>query len=172
MIGTNNLKSGHVRMPPVDVAEGIARIIDVLLAKLPTTRILLCAILPRNSAHQVVFESVAATNLLLPELARRPRVYYTDFGERYLGPDGKVRRDLMPDSLHPNEAGFGIWAESIRHPSPFSRTAPPSGSRFDGSGFWPALPRYTGREHSIPDLRLTFPAPVVALPLSSTTRCS
>ena len=115
MIGTNNLKSGPVRMPPADVAEGVGRIIDVLLEKLV------------GHAHSALRDPApqlraqgrlrvrGATNPLLPELAAGPRVYLHGLRRTLSGPDGKVRSDLMPDSLHPNEAGFGIWAESIRH---------------------------------------------------------
>ena len=45
MIGTNNLKSGNIRVPPPYVAEGVKAVIDEILKRLPNTRILLMGIL-------------------------------------------------------------------------------------------------------------------------------
>jgi len=140
MIGTNNLKSGHVRMRPEQVSAAIARVLDVLLKRLPETRILLCGILPRNSLHKIVFDAVQDTNLLLPALSDRPRVCYTDFGYRYLDEAGNVRGDLMPDSLHPNAKGFEIWADSIRHMVHVLMGPASVGARYDGTGYRPANP--------------------------------
>ena len=42
------------------------------------------------------------------------KVVYVDFGNKFLLPDGKINRDLMPDTLHPSAKGYEIWAEAIR----------------------------------------------------------
>ena len=32
----------------------------------------------------------------------------------FLGADGKIPDALMPDQLHPNEAGYRLWAEAMQ----------------------------------------------------------
>jgi lysophospholipase L1-like esterase len=39
-----------------------------------------------------------------------------DVGSKFLGPDGTLSRDIMPDLLHPNEKGYQIWAATMEGP--------------------------------------------------------
>jgi N-acetylglucosamine-6-sulfatase len=36
-----------------------------------------------------------------------------DIGDRFLAPDGTLPTEVMPDGLHPNTAGYKIWADAI-----------------------------------------------------------
>jgi lysophospholipase L1-like esterase len=36
-----------------------------------------------------------------------------DIGSKFLGPDGTLSQDIMPDLLHPNEKGYQIWADAM-----------------------------------------------------------
>jgi lysophospholipase L1-like esterase len=36
-----------------------------------------------------------------------------DIGEKFLTPDGTLTAEIMPDALHPHEAGYQIWADAI-----------------------------------------------------------
>jgi lysophospholipase L1-like esterase len=38
-----------------------------------------------------------------------------DIGSKFLGPDGMLSRDIMPDLLHPNEKGYQIWADTMEN---------------------------------------------------------
>jgi lysophospholipase L1-like esterase len=36
-----------------------------------------------------------------------------DIGSKFLGSDGTLSRDIMPDLLHPDEKGYQIWADAM-----------------------------------------------------------
>ncbi len=40
-------------------------------------------------------------------------VRWLDIGHVFLDEDGTMNKDLMPDGLHPNEAGYRVWAEAM-----------------------------------------------------------
>jgi beta-glucosidase len=40
-------------------------------------------------------------------------IYYLDINKSFLTNDGILTKDIMPDYLHPNKAGYKIWAEAI-----------------------------------------------------------
>jgi hypothetical protein len=35
------------------------------------------------------------------------------FGHVFLDEKGNLKRDLMPDALHPNEEGYRVWGEAM-----------------------------------------------------------
>jgi lysophospholipase L1-like esterase len=110
MIGTNNAKSNS----PAQVAAGIRKTILAIHQRSPTTKVLLHAILPRGGA-----EASANNNEVNAQIAAFDdglRVRFLDIGPRFLGADGKIWRDLMPDLLHVNLAGYKVWADAIRKP--------------------------------------------------------
>ena len=37
-----------------------------------------------------------------------------DIGAMYVAADGSIRTDLMPDNLHPNEAGYQLWLNAVK----------------------------------------------------------
>ena len=39
-------------------------------------------------------------------------VFYLDIGDKFLGPDGTLSKEIMPDLLHLSPAGYEIWAKS------------------------------------------------------------
>ncbi len=115
MAGTNNLKSGPVRMPPKAAAAGVEAIVALLRDRFPDVQILLQGILPRQPKYPWIAEAIRDTNARLAAFAEAtPRVRYVDFGDRFLGHDGEVNPDLMPDRLHPSKAGYEVWADTIR----------------------------------------------------------
>ena len=50
---------------------------------------------------------------MLAKLADNKQVFYMDIGEKFLAPDGTLTPEIMPDGLHPNLAGYQIWADAI-----------------------------------------------------------
>ena len=113
MIGTNN--SGHRRDFPAITAEGIARNIAELKQRLPRTRILLLAIFPRDAAADGPLRRLNQDiNARLPALADGRRVFFLDVNRAFLRPDGTLPGEIMPDWLHPNEAGYAIWARAMQ----------------------------------------------------------
>lgn len=111
MIGTNNSKSD----PPQDIADAIRKILDDIQAKLPETKILLLAIFPRNKPQDTdaQLETIHEVNKRIAHFADGKRVVYLDIGPKFLGPDGKVPAEIMPDYLHPSQKGYQIWADAM-----------------------------------------------------------
>ena len=50
----------------------------------------------------------------LPAAASAFAVKFMDIGDKFLDKDGKLPKEIMPDALHPNTKGYGIWAEAIK----------------------------------------------------------
>ncbi|MBX9658958.1 MAG: acetylglucosamine-6-sulfatase [Nitrospiraceae bacterium] len=112
MIGTNN--SGTRNDPPEETAAGVEAIVTLLRAKLPETKILLLGIFPRGAtATDSLRRLNRAINDRLRGLADGQHVHYLDLGHLFLDRDGRLKRDLMPDLLHPNEQGYQVWAEGM-----------------------------------------------------------
>lgn len=113
LIGTNN--TGHRRDFPAITAAGIARNLEEIKQRLPRTRILLLAIFPRDAAADGPLRRLNdQVNARLPALADGRRVFHLDVNGAFLAPDGSLPANVMPDWLHPNDAGYAIWARAMQ----------------------------------------------------------
>jgi beta-glucosidase len=114
MIGTNNI--GHFSdEKPEWVAAGIKKIVEVIKEKQPQAKILLLAIFPRGAtAADNQNKRAIETNKLLPPLADEKTVFYMDIGKIFLDEQGNVKKELMPDFLHPNADGYKLWLEAVK----------------------------------------------------------
>lgn len=124
MIGTNN--TGHegrnmkehggavYSSSAEETAAGIAAIVALLKEKQPQMKILLLAIFPRGAnENDPMRRKNEAANEIIAELADNESVYFMDINAKFLEADGTLSAEIMPDLLHPNAAGYEIWAESI-----------------------------------------------------------
>lgn len=124
MIGTNN--TGHqgrpmaehggavYASPAEETAAGVGAIVNLLKEKQPQMKILLLAIFPRGATPQDrLRQQNEATNRLIAGLADGKTVHYLDIGSAFLGPDGSLSREIMPDLLHLSPAGYQKWADAI-----------------------------------------------------------
>jgi lysophospholipase L1-like esterase len=84
-----------------------------LRTKLPQTKILLLAIFPRNSEPSAQRQKNAEASLLASKVADGKTIHYLDINSKFLTKDSLLTKDIMPDYLHPNKAGYKIWAEAI-----------------------------------------------------------
>ena len=57
---------------------------------------------------------INAINKELAKLDDGKKVRYLDLGPKFLGADGKIPMDVMPDQLHPNAKGYQIWADAMQ----------------------------------------------------------
>jgi beta-glucosidase len=57
---------------------------------------------------------INAVNKELAKLDDGKMVRFLDINPKFLGADGKIPMDVMPDQLHPNAKGYQIWAEAMQ----------------------------------------------------------
>jgi len=113
MMGTNN--RGEPEKKGADTAYGVLALLKEIHAKLPESKILLLAIFPRGDkpedAGRLRNQEI---NAILQTYADGKTVHWLDIGPSFLNADGTLKRDLMPDALHPNLEGYRVWAEAMK----------------------------------------------------------
>lgn len=115
MIGTNNTSSN----PPAEIAHGVELIVKYIREKSPTTKVLLLAIFPRGRTMDDPRTAVInQVNPIISKLDDGKMVRYLDIGDKFLGHTAAgpttVPAEIMPDALHPNAAGYQIWADAMQ----------------------------------------------------------
>lgn len=112
MIGTNN--TGHSQQDPSETADGVSRILSILRARCPDTKVLLLGVFPRDHKPDGKLRKINdAINERIAKFHDGKRVHYLDISSKFLTEDGVLTKEIMPDFLHPKEKGYGIWAEAI-----------------------------------------------------------
>jgi len=111
MIGTNN--SNGQDNTAEEIADGIIAICRRLRVNLPETKILLLAIFPRGQWPSEQRQKNEKASLLSSQIADGKMIHYLDINSRFLTADGELKKDIMPDFLHPSAIGYQIWAEAI-----------------------------------------------------------
>ena len=116
LIGTNNTDGNHYMTvsTPEQLSEGIWKICDIIGEKLPNTKILLMGILPYGYNPNHRNELNKSTNELISKFpVRNTNITYVDISAIYPNADGKVKKELMPDYLHPNAKGHLLMFEAL-----------------------------------------------------------
>ena len=112
MIGTNN--TGHRQDRPENTAAGIKVILAELKKRLPESRVLLLGVFPRDRNKDGRLRKInLGINERIRNLADNETVFFLDIGFHFLDKDGTLPKSVMPDALHPNPAGYKIWAEAL-----------------------------------------------------------
>lgn len=121
LIGTNNSASHTAD----EIFAAQTKIVRLIRAKLPQTKVLVLAIFPRGPRHpdkngvprddgvtrMAVIDKV---NALLPTLDDGVNVRVLNINHVFPGPDGKLPSEIMPDQLHLSERGYVLWAEAMQ----------------------------------------------------------
>ena len=116
MIGTNNSnknKDGTDSYTDNDILEGVTAIVQQIRTRQPDTKVLLLGIFPRAKTFSPQRGRLLEINQVLAKLADGQHIFYLDFGSQYVENDGTISKSIMPDALHPNEAGYKIWAAAM-----------------------------------------------------------
>ena len=121
LIGTNN--TGLRGDPPEETAYGTFAILQELKKRLPGSKILLLGIFPRGNTADAneqqmkqldkITQANKAVNEIIKGYADEKTVFYRDLGSIFLTPEGHVDPALMPDYVHPGEAGFRAWGKAM-----------------------------------------------------------
>ena len=112
MIGTNN--TGDRQEDPRTTAAGVRRILDEIRTRLPQTKILLLAVFPRDEKPDSTLRQInERVNQIISGFADA-QITFLNINKSLLNVDGTLSRDVMPDLLHPNEKGYGIWADQMQ----------------------------------------------------------
>lgn len=120
MLGTNNSATNTAG----EIAAADKKIVQMIRAKIPDTKVLLLGVFPRGprkNAQRVVIDDgtkqmavINAVNAELAKLDDGKNVRYLDISSKFLGDDGRIPSLIMPDQLHPNAAGYQLWAEAMQ----------------------------------------------------------
>ncbi len=112
MIGTNN--TGHRQDPPEQTAEGIKLIIELLRDRKPEAKILLLSVFPRDEKPDGKLRGINnGINERIKGFADGEKVRWLDLSDTFLAPDGTLPAATMPDFLHPQQAGYEMWAKAM-----------------------------------------------------------
>ena len=90
------------------------RIIGVIRAKHPESKIVLMPIFPRgdkdNDPKRLGNEKV---NAIIKGYADGKTVLWLDFNKKFFNAEGRLTKEVMNDLLHPNEKGYRIWLDAV-----------------------------------------------------------
>jgi lysophospholipase L1-like esterase len=110
MIGTNN--SNNHDNTEAEILEGVTAIVQQIRTRQPDTKIILLSIFPRGETFSAQRGKILQVNEALAKLDDGKNIFYMDFGPQLIEADGSISKSIMPDYLHPNEAGYRIWANA------------------------------------------------------------
>jgi lysophospholipase L1-like esterase len=110
MIGTNN--SNNQDNTEAEILEGVTAIVQQISTRQPDTKIILLGIFPRGQTFSPQRGKILQVNEALARLDDGKNIFYIDFGPQLIADDGSISASIMPDFLHPNEAGYRIWANA------------------------------------------------------------
>jgi beta-glucosidase len=111
LIGTNN--SNNRDNTEAEILAGVTAVIQQIRARQPDTRILLLAIFARGTNFSIQRGKILQVNQALARRSDGQNIFYLDIGSQLIGNDGSISPAILPDALHPNEAGYRIWAAAM-----------------------------------------------------------
>lgn len=98
-----------------EIVEGIKAICGRVRSKIPGTKIVVMAILPREQSpanpRRILINEI---NRQLEVFTKEQKITFVDIGPKMLASDGTLPSDLVPGFTHPSDKGYQIWADAIQ----------------------------------------------------------
>jgi lysophospholipase L1-like esterase len=111
LIGTNDLGSGR---SPEASADGIRANLALLRQRLPSARILLLGLLPREEFPGAPLRrAVERLNALIRDCADDNHIFFAEIGGVLLDSGGRLGTAISPDHLHLSERGYALLAKQL-----------------------------------------------------------
>ena len=109
LAGTNNIGKRASGETVAELTEGLVK---YLRETHPEAKIVLVKIFPRADAKAGANakDRIDEANRLTEKLIDSVNVVKLDIRQSFLNDDGSLKEELFKDKLHPNEAGYRIWA--------------------------------------------------------------
>jgi len=113
LIGTNNL--GHGASTGLQTLEGVQHVVATIHAQVPSATILVHEIFPRGETFNPMRGEIAQINQVLRSQARGKEAPYRTLaiGDQWVGADGTIASEIMPDFLHLSATGYEQWAADL-----------------------------------------------------------
>jgi lysophospholipase L1-like esterase len=113
LAGTNNLSPTPGETDAQQIAAGVKAIVDACRRKVPTAKIIVTAIFPRND-HPQMLPVIRDVNERIARFADGKRVRFLNVNDKLADADGKLYKGMMHDGLHPTRRGYEVWARGLK----------------------------------------------------------
>jgi len=110
LIGTNNLGTD----PPEAIAQGIDKIVRMIRAKLPSTKVLLLAPFPRTMGGPQIADALTEVKRNISKMDDGQTVRYLDISLKLADANGNMLPGVSDDGLHLTDKGYEIWAAAMQ----------------------------------------------------------
>ena len=111
LIGTNDIGYGAT---PEDVVDNIKAILQNIRKYNPNMPIIVCKVMPRSDRNLHVEGKIQQLNSLLEAYVKgQSNMAICDTWSIYADANGDCSKDIFPDLLHPNAAGYAKWTAQL-----------------------------------------------------------
>lgn len=114
LIGTNNL--GHGTSNGQETLDGVKAVAAKLAEQCPDATIHILEIFPRGERINAMRGDICQINQALRAWVaaqKGSKLAIHAIGDQFMGADGSISKELMPDFLHLTPKGYEIWASSV-----------------------------------------------------------
>lgn len=114
LIGTNNL--GHGTSNAQETLDGVKAVAAKLAEQCPAAKVHVLEIFPRGERINNMRGDICQINQALRAWVAAQKgsnFAIHAIGDQFMGADGSISKELMPDFLHLTPKGYAMWAEAL-----------------------------------------------------------